>query len=164
MKRLRKILISFFIVILGALFLNINSFKSNKVFALVQGEDNYYYFYGDAKNKYYQMSYNEDTTRFEFNGEPYAMINNDSSHPGINGDVIKAYRAAADIKLSMNISLIHEAAEGDGVIVKFGRRNIKEDGNYTDYTSILDDYLLKQENIQINLNDVSLKRGDLLWT
>ncbi len=163
MKRLRKILISFFIVILGALFLNINSFKSNKVFALVQGEDNYYYFYGDAKNKYYQMSYNEDTTRFEFNGEPYAMINESSSHPGINGDVIKAYRAAADIKLSMNISLIHEAAEGDGVIVKFGRRNIKEDGNYTDYTSILDDYLLKQENIQINLNDVSLKRGDLLF-
>ena len=89
MKRLRKILISFFIVILGALFLNINSFKSNKVFALVQGEDNYYYFYGDAKNKYYQMSYNEDTTRFEFNGEPYAMINATSSHPGINGDVIK---------------------------------------------------------------------------
>ena len=159
MKKTRKILISIFIVLLGVLFINI---KSNKVFALSQGEDSYYYFYGDANGKYYQMNYNEDTTRFEFNGEPYAMINADSSHPGINGDVIKAYRAAADIKLSMNISLIHEAVEGDGVVVKFGRRNIKEDGNYTNYTSILDDYLLKQENIQINLKDVSLKRGDLL--
>ncbi|MDY2888019.1 MAG: hypothetical protein SOU19_00460 [Candidatus Caccosoma sp.] len=160
MKRLRKTLTSFLIILLGILFINL---KSNKVFALSQGENNFYYFYGEANGKYYQMTYNEDTTRFEFTNEPYAMINESSSHPGVNGDVIKAYRANANIILSMKISLIHEASEGDGVIVKFGRRNIKEDGNYSDYISVLDDYFLKQENIQINLKDINLNRGDLLF-
>ena len=139
--------------------------EQQKVFAATtQGEGNYYYLYGDAAGRYYQLTYDRTVKGWKYNStEPYLVVDDNSCHPGRNGAAIKAWRAPADGVLEFDVTIEHTASVGDGVVVSFGKRAITENGTYAEYTPLREDLNLCQERHTILLSSVQVKRGDMVF-
>ncbi len=132
--------------------------------ATTQGENNFYYLYGDASSRYYQLIYDKAIKGWKYNStEPYLVVDDSSCHPGRNGDAIKAWRAPADGVLKMDVVVEHNSSAGDGVIVKFGKREITQTGVYDEYVKLREDLSLYQEKHTILVADVQVKRGDMIF-
>jgi hypothetical protein len=128
-----------------------------------QGNNYYYYLFGYADDDYYKMKYNDTDSCWKYNStQLYAMLDDKTAHPGSIGDIIKAWRAPADGTLNLEINTEHNSTSGDGVILKFGRRDNIDISKYGEYSSIYNDYTLFNETQKFSFTNIAVKRGDLI--
>lgn len=141
-----------------------NARETASAATLTQGANNRYYLYGDAASAYYQMVWDKGDMRFEYDAtEAYASIDENSAHPGGAGAVIVAWRAPADGEADLTFTAHHESTNGDGVVLKFGKREIQGERAYGDYESVRDDYTLLTARQTFEITDQTVSRGDMFF-
>lgn len=126
--------------------------------------ETWYMLFGQADGKYYRMNYNDEANRWEYNStQPYANLTENTAHPGNAGDSIKAWRAPADGTVTLTIEADHESTDGDGVVLKYGKRENTGKNQYGEYASLHDDVHLFTSGQTVTLQDVAVKRGDMIF-
>lgn len=139
----------------------------DKAFAageITQGANNLYYLYGDAAGAYYQMVWDKDDQRFEYDStEAYAMLDVNSAHPGGAAGVIVAWRAPADGTANLTFTAEHRSTNGDGIVLKFGKREIEGVRTYGAYESLREDYTLFSAKQTFTIAEQTVSRGDMYF-
>ena len=139
-----------------------------------QGQDNWYYCYGNPEGDYYKLEKKENAANvWVVPGVQYAEITDytdegkSNMHPGDGPDghqMIKMWQAPADGSVSYTMEMSKaDNADGDGVGISVYKRTLSETG-YSDPAAIVGARAVVKPNGKNSISgeDYTVKAGDLL--